>query len=159
MRYVETILPPSYLKELGVYVQTCAQIEYYACSAICKMEGLSESNVHWLARHDQLRNLGIDQLISALSSAAKSQKIVDPWNAYFIKLAGWLHQYSENRHRAVHGRHFVAEGTMTVSIDVAARGRRTERLVTVSPEQASEAVRDADNILRSLVRYCKLEQE
>ncbi|WP_300442191.1 hypothetical protein [uncultured Mameliella sp.] len=152
-RFVEEKLPRGWLYELGVYVQTCAQIEFYACRAICFLDDLAEGSEDWHNRLNCLRRMPTQRLITTLSNAAKRYMIGDPWAAYFKELAGHLHRFVENRHLAIHGRHIMVG--QTVYLDAAEKGSRQDRIFDVSSELVREATEDADRILRALVRFCE----
>ena len=154
-RFVETILPQSWLYELGVYLQTCAQIEFFTCSAICKIEGLDETSPNWRIRHDELRNMSMADLIKQLRSAEHVLEKHDPWRPYFKELRSWMHRYVDNRHIATHGRHSQSQFLDKVVIDAAPRGSRTTRIYEVSHDDAVITISNADQILQALIRFNK----
>ena len=106
-RHVEGILPSQHLHALGVYVQTCAQIEYYVCSSICIIEGIKPSSDAWYQRHDTLRSMRIGKLVNLLQKSSSLLSDDDDRKRYFGALSEWLSPENvDARHLAIHGRHY-----------------------------------------------------
>lgn len=114
------------------------------------MEGLSENTDEWDQRFNKLRSFRTAQLIKALEKRAKSLEDNSKWKSYFRELAEYLEQSKDDRHRAVHGRHFF-DGS-NVNIDMA---NRPSQFTEVPPSLAGEAISNADRILRNLMQFCR----
>ncbi|WP_299144726.1 hypothetical protein [uncultured Tateyamaria sp.] len=153
VRYVEEKLPASYLYRLGVYAQSCAQIEYYICSAICISEGLNPSDEQWLPRHDTLRVSAISSQISELKKCSARLEAMDPWKKYFEELTGWLSRENvDARHLAIHGRHYQVGSTFYINAQPKDH-RLRETPCTMNDIET--VLKNADAILRALVSFCE----
>lgn len=152
-RFVETTLPQTYIYELGVYLQTCAQIEFYVSSAICFCKGLKKDTPEWKREENQLRLKSTKDLINSLNRASCLLEEDDDWQAYFKQLVSWLHRYAENRHFAVHGRHCFSEQLERVTVSAATRNGDFAQEISITKEDVEAVTEDADRILRSLISF------
>ncbi|MEM7733427.1 MAG: hypothetical protein AAF280_11675, partial [Pseudomonadota bacterium] len=143
-------LPAQFLQDLGTYLHLCSRIEDLASKSICKMNGIQEGSAEWDAEYVRLRFLGTSKLISAFSTSANTLPTDCSWKARFQDLSGWLHKFSNNRHRAVHGV-FSFDGQIKLEyVD-----KKTQKTVSerVPPEEIRTIVFDAGRIAQMLSEY------
>lgn len=152
---IDQQLPASYLQALGAYIQTCAQIEYWICEIIYHIDHFTKNKNR--KTKEELRLLSVKELISALGKAARRLPENDDWYRYFKEETAWMHQFSNNRHLAVHGLHYQYETSITINyID---KKTKEECRKTIQAIDITELLRDADRILRNIRRFCEEYQQ
>ncbi len=152
-RLVETTLPRDYLLELGVYLQTCAQIEYYACSAICVCKNLRMDCEEGSREHIRLRGLPTSKLIKELKTASKQLVADESWRNYFNELAEFLKKYVADRHAAVHGHHSLSSDGSSIVVSALSKDKKSVQEQRVHLESIKEPINNADRILRALLLF------
>lgn len=151
---VESQLPRDFIYDLGLYLQTIAQIEYSICTLICALEALTEGSGQWAERHHQLRKLQQKELLTELRKAIR--KLPDELAASFVELIHWIDTYKKNRHIAAHGAFYATDvpGVLKVHYTHATGEKSNPQYVPETAEitriVSLELIGDADRILRNI---------
>ncbi|OOY32901.1 hypothetical protein [Thioclava sp. F36-6] len=150
---VQEDLPDDYLLALGIYVQTCARIELWAARLVCLTEGLEPRSPEFTKRTDKLRQFTkplAEKLKSALDTVSSDENV----KSELSELGQQILTSLDDRHRAVHGVHFIHEGRLVIE---AGTKRNSERLkiAAYDPALIQAAITNADRVLRLLKEYCE----
>jgi len=153
---LEQRLPPEFLYDLGLYLQTCAHIELLACALVCELEGLRIQTPEWRTRHLKLRKMRSSQLLEVLGSCAKRDEVAQRIDTSILgELVAWMKVYIQNRHIAAHGAFFLTpDGHLRVNYLHPSEGADPAdydvEKATVTRELADELIEDASRIHLSL---------
>jgi hypothetical protein len=157
---IETRLPPQFLYDLGLYLQTCAHIELNACTLICKIEGHKEHSLAFDTRFQELRKEPQKDLIVSLKRSFKV--ISEPHRSELMGLVDWIKSYSQNRHIAAHGAFWSMPGSTHIQV-LYTHKKKVDGKVSYHAEETQlsrDVVRnliyDADRILRVVFSLGKL---
>jgi hypothetical protein len=156
---VEKFLPREFLFDLGVYLQTCAHIELFACALGVCLRGIEPQDEKWLQEFGKARKLGTSKLINFLKDSPPQQqgsKYQDDLDA----LCDWLHRFKNNRHIAVHGA-FVEtpNGFIRVNYLHASGSRKDPKYIheraAVTKDLVEDILSDANRIFVVLLGFAE----
>ena len=151
---VQEDLPDDYLLALGIYVQTCARIELWAARLVCLVEGLEPTSSEFTKRSDKLRQSTkqlADKLKSTLDSLSPSEKA----KPELLELGQQILKSLDDRHRAVHGVHFIHEGRLVIEAGTKGNSERL-KIAAYDPVLIQMAITSADRVLCLLKEYCEM---
>ncbi|WP_306112048.1 MULTISPECIES: hypothetical protein [Roseovarius] len=146
---VDYALPDNIIKEIGKYVQLCARIEKLIIIAVVTVENLEGDDRK--KRVAELSMLPTTKLISSLNSVTKALPKSHRFATFFQELRPYLHQFVDNRHRAVHGVVFFNEHLQVKYFDKKAQ---EDVVAVIEEESIDEMLAHADAIARSLSEFC-----
>ncbi|WP_171229653.1 MULTISPECIES: hypothetical protein [unclassified Ruegeria] len=147
---IEGLLPPEFVYDLGVYLQTCAHIELLASALTVCLRGLEPEQDDWFNEYCRVRKLSTKKLIKELrksSEPAKKFGFSDDLSA----LADWIERFVQNRHMAAHGAFFGSpNGFLRVDYVTNTGSRKNPNYKratsAVTQENIDEALIDANRI-------------
>lgn len=154
---IEDELPKQLIYDLGLYIQTCAHIEFAACSVICAFEEYRTGNKSSAERFNQLRKLSTSDLIKELRRSGVGANYGDfVSSGDFEIFVNWIERYKINRHIAVHGAfHRDKHGQLFASYVQTRKNKKKPELlpenIEITRARTKELIADADRILRMLV--------
>lgn len=160
---IDNLLPESFFRDIGKYVQCCAHIERLTWLVTCQLEGKDPTEQASLHEIMELRKTpGIETKLKRLEAAGvdAAQEI----QTRIFGICNRIRDGAENRHMAVHGAWFCdPEGLLRVEYfkNLGSKSSPDWRHydAPVSQEYIDFAVRDCNEILDELLSILDCIQE
>jgi hypothetical protein len=154
---IEENLPADFLRDLGVYLQTCAHIELQVGVLIAKIEYQHCSDLaDPKFRFPAIRKLPVGPLNKRLKTAA--ERLPSPLKERVANLATYIDDFKSNRHLMVHGACFVDSATTNVKVNFfhEVGGRLVEDTNLIDGKTSRSVLEAADQCLREAIALVDL---